>query len=141
MLRMQMRQNISYLLKNAKIQVYSISRILNLLLNIQMIWMIFIKLLWNTIQIKITRYWLLSNNKISPIVVELFIRDKKLISFVFIMKSYFSVSKNIRLNSSQYFIIKIPSKRESQQIAFNHSWDIDFRNIWKKFTVKPYLFW
>ena len=136
-----MRQNISYLLKNAKIQVYSISRILNLLLNIQMIWMIFIKLLWNTIQIKITRYWLLSNNKISPIVVELFIRDKKLISFVFIMKSYFSVSKNIRLNSSQYFIIKIPSERESQQIAFNHSWDVDFRNIWKKFTVKPYLFW
>ena len=136
-----MRQNISCLLKNVKIQVYSISRILNLLLNIQMIWMIFIKLLWNTIQIKNTRYWLLSNNKISPIVIELFIRDRKLISFVFIMKSYFSVSKNIRLNSSQYFIIKIPSKREPQQIAFNHSWDIDFRNIWKKFTVKPYFFW
>ena len=56
MLRIQMRQNISCLLKNVKIQVYSISRILNLLLNIQMIWMIFIKLLWNTIQIKNTRY-------------------------------------------------------------------------------------
>ena len=37
--------------------------------------------------------------------------------------------KNIRLNSTHYFIMKIPNKQELQQIAFNHSSDIDFRNF------------
>ena len=42
-----------------------------------------------------------------------------------------------------YFIMKIPSKPELQQIAYNHSLDIDcrdFMNIYKKCTAKPYLF-
>ena len=49
--------------------------------------------------------------------------------------------KNIRLNSTHYFIKK--TKHELQQIAFNHSSDIDFKdfmNIYKKFTAKPYPF-
>ena len=50
---------------------------------------------------------------LSPIVTELFIRERKLnISLVFIMQSYFSVPKNIRLNSTHYFVMKIPNKRE-----------------------------
>ena len=39
--------------------------------------------------------------------------------------------------------MKIPSKQELQQIAFNHSSDIDFKdfmNIYKKCTAKPYSF-
>ena len=48
--------------------------------------------------------------------------------------------KNIRRNSTHYFIMKIPNKRELQQIAFNHSSDIDFMNLYKKFTAKPYSF-
>ena len=56
---------------------------------------------------------MLSNEKPNPIVTELFIRGRKLnISFVFITQSYFAVSKNIRLNSLHYFVMKIPSQRE-----------------------------
>ena len=39
--------------------------------------------------------------------------------------------------------MKIPNKRELQQIAFNHSSDIDFQDfmdLYKKHTVKPYSF-
>ena len=45
---------------------------------------------------------------------------------VFITQSYFAVPKNIRLNSTRYFVMKNPNKRELKQIAFNHSSDIDF---------------
>ena len=61
-------------------------------------------------------------------VSELFIRGRKLnISIVFITQSYFAVPKDIRLNSTHYFVIKIPSKRELQQVALNHSSNIDFQ--------------
>ena len=87
---------------------------------------------------------MLSNKKLNPIVTELFIRGRKLnISLVFITQSYFAVPKNIRLNSMHYFIMKIPNKQELQQIAFNHSSDIDFKdfmNLYKKCTAKPYSF-
>ena len=87
---------------------------------------------------------MLSNKKLNPIVTELFIRGRKLnISLVFITQSYFAVPKNIRLNSTHYFVMKIPNKRELQQIAFNHSSDIDFQdfmNLYKKCTAKSYSF-
>ena len=52
------------------------------------------------------------NKKLNLIVTELFIRGRKLnISLVFITLSYFAVPKNIRLNSTQYFFMKIPNKR------------------------------
>ena len=61
-----------------------------------------------------------------PIVIELFIRDRKLnISIVFITQSYFKVPKDVRLNSTLFFIMKIPNKGELQQIALNQSSDID----------------
>ena len=63
-----------------------------------------------------------SNKKLNPIVTELFIRGGKLnISLVFITQSYFAVPKNIRQNSTHYFIMKIPNKQELQQITFDHS--------------------
>ena len=72
---------------------------------------------------------MLSNKKLK-IVTELFIRGRKLnISLVFITQSYFAVSKSIRLNSTHYFIIKIQKKRKIQQIAFNHSSDIEFKDF------------
>ena len=87
---------------------------------------------------------MISNKKLNSIVTELFIRGRKLnISLVFITQSYFAVPKNIRLNSTHYFVMKIPNKRELQQIAFNHSSDIDFQdfmNLYKKCTAKPYSF-
>ena len=85
-----------------------------------------------------------SNKKLNPIVPELFITGRKLnISFVFITQSYFAVPKNIRLNSTHYFVMRIPNKPELQQIAFNHLSDNefkDFMNLCKKRTAKPYYF-
>ena len=73
---------------------------------------------------------MLSNEKLNPVVTELFIRGRKLsISLVFITQSYFAVPKNIRLNSTHNFIMKIPNKRELQQIVYNHSSDIDFKDL------------
>ena len=87
---------------------------------------------------------MINNNKLNPIVTELFIRGRKLnISTVFIMQSYFKVAKDVRLNSTHFFIIKIPNKRGLPQIALNHSSDIDFKdfmNIYKKYTKEPYSF-
>ena len=62
-----------------------------------------------------------SNKKLNPIVTELFIRDKKLsISLVFIIQSYFTVPKNIRLNYTYYVIIKISNTLQLQRIASNN---------------------
>ena len=69
---------------------------------------------------------MIHNKKLNSIVTELFIRGIKLnISLVFITQSYFKVPKDVRLNSSHFFIAKIPNKRELQQIAINHSSDIN----------------
>ena len=69
---------------------------------------------------------------LNPIVMELFIRGRKLnISIVFITQSYFKVPKDVRLNSTHFFIMKIPNKRELQQITLNHSSDIDFKDFMK----------
>ena len=73
---------------------------------------------------------MLSNKKPILIVIELFIRGRKLNnSVVFITQSYFPVPKNIRLNSTHYFVMKIPNKRELQQIAINYSSDVDFQDF------------
>ena len=86
----------------------------------------------------------INNNKFNPVVTELFIRGIKLnISIVFIRQSNFKVPKDVRLISTHFFIMKIPNKRELQQIALNHSPDIDFKNfmkIYKKYTKEPYSF-
>ena len=59
------------------------------------------------------------------------------ISLVFIAHSYFKVPKDVRLNSTHFFIMKIQNKRELQKIALNHSSDIkykDFIKIYEKCT-------
>ena len=77
--------------------------------------MIFIKILKNATQIKrkiLIEFDdmiadMLRNKKLNSIVTELFIRGRKLnISLVYITQSYFPVPKNIRLNSTHYFILK-----------------------------------
>ena len=87
---------------------------------------------------------MINNRKLNPVVTELFIRGRKLnISIVFITQSYFKVPKDVRLNSTYFFIMKIPNKRKLQQIVLNHSPDIDFKDfikIYKKCTAKPYSF-
>ena len=84
---------------------------------------------------------MLNNKKLNPMVTELFIRGRKLkIYLVFITRSYFAVPKNIRLNSTNYFIMKIPNKQERQKIASHNTSDIDFKefmNLYKRCTAKP----
>ena len=86
----------------------------------------------------------LHENKLNPVLTDLFIRGRKLnISIVFVTQSYFKVPKDVTLNSSHFFIMKIPNEREIQQIATNHSSDIDFKDfikIYKKCTTRPYSF-
>ena len=87
---------------------------------------------------------MIQNKKLNSVVTELFIRCRKLnISLVFISQSYFKVPKDVRNNSTHFFIMKIPNKRELQQIAINHSSDIntkDFIEIYRKCTDKLYSF-
>ena len=87
---------------------------------------------------------MIHNKKLNLIVTKLFLRGRKLnISLGFITQSYFKVPKDVRLNTSNFFIPKIPNKREHQQIAINHSSDIntkDFVNIYRKCTAESYFF-
>ena len=82
--------------------------------------------------------------KFKVIIRELFIRCRKVnIWLVFITQSYFSVPKDIRLNSTHYLIMKINNKRELQNIAINHSAYIDyndFMKIYRECTKEPYSF-
>ena len=87
---------------------------------------------------------MINNKKLNSIVTELFIRCRKLnISLAFITQSYFKDPKDVRLNTTHFVIAKIPNKRELQQIAINHSSDIntkDFANIYRKYTAESYSF-
>ena len=84
------------------------------------------------------------NKKLNSIVTELLIRGRKLnIHLVFITQSYFKVPKDVRLNTTHFFISKIPNKREIKQIAINHSSYIstkNFENIYRKCAAESYSF-
>ena len=75
---------------------------------------------------------MINNKRLNSIVTELFIRGRKLsISIAFITQSYFKVPKDVYMS------------REVQQIALNHSSDIDFKDfmkIYEKCTAEPYSF-
>ena len=75
---------------------------------------------------------IMTNKRFQAIIKELFIRCRKLnISLAFITQSYFSVPKDVRLNSIHYLIMKINNKTELQNIAINHSADIYYGNFMK----------
>ena len=87
---------------------------------------------------------MIKNIKINSIVTDVFIGGTKLnIFLVFITQSYFKVPKDVRLNSTHFFIMKILNKRVLQQIALNHSSEINskyFIKIYKKCTAERYSF-
>ena len=57
----------------------------------------------------------INNKKLNSIVTELFIRARKLnTSLAFVTQSYFKVPRDVRLNTTHFFIMKIPDKREFQ---------------------------
>ena len=82
-----------------------------------------------------------SNKKILPIITELFLRGRKLTCFYITI--LFQRAKTLRLNDTLYSIMKISNKREVQQIASNHSSDIDFKDfmkVCKDYTKEPCSF-
>ena len=86
----------------------------------------------------------MTNKRNQAIIKERFIRCKKLnISLVFITQSYFFVPKDVRLNSAHYLIMKVNNIKELQNIAINHSVDIDYKDFMKiqrEFTKEPFNF-
>ena len=86
---------------------------------------------------------MINNKKLNSIVTDLLIRGRKLnISLVFITHSYFKVPKDVRLNTTYFFIMKIQNKRELQQIALNHLSDInsnDFIKTCKKIVLLKHI--
>ena len=84
----------------------------------------------------------LPDKKAQQVLKGLFIRCRKLnISLCFSTQSYFSVPKDVRLNFTHYIFFKLHNKRELQNIAINHSVDInykDFIKIYRDCTKKLY---
>ena len=87
---------------------------------------------------------IMTSKKFPAIIKELFIRCRKLnISLAFIMQSFFPVPKDVRLNSTQYLIMKINNKKQLENIAISHSTDINYQNfirIYKECTREPFNF-
>ena len=86
---------------------------------------------------------IMTNKKFQTIIKGLFIRSRKLnISLLFIARTYFSVPKDVRLNST-HMIIKINNKKQLQNFAINHSADIDYKDfteIYRECTKNHILF-
>ena len=84
------------------------------------------------------------NKKAQQVLKELFIRCKKLnISLCFLIQYYFSVLKDVRLNCTHYIIFKLNNKRKLQNIAINHSADIDYKDfvkIYRNCKKEPWNF-
>ena len=87
---------------------------------------------------------IVANKRFQAIIKELFIRCRKLnISLVVITQSYFKTPKDARRNSTHYLITKIHNRRELQNIAINHSADIDYKGflkIYRNCAKEPYSF-
>ena len=65
------------------------------------------------------------------------------VSLCFLIQSYFSVPKTVRINCTHYILFKTHNKREVQQIAIDHSADIDYKDfikIYRDRTKEPYNF-
>ena len=89
------------------------------LLSVQLLWVSFMRILNRNRKRRILIVFddmiadIMTNKKFQAIIEELFSRCRKLnISLVFITQSYFSVRKDVRLNSTHYLIMKINNKRE-----------------------------
>ena len=86
----------------------------------------------------------MKNKQFQAIIKKLFIRCRKLNnSLVFITQSYFSVPKDVRLNLTHYLIMKINNRIELQNIAINHSSEIDYKDfikIYRECTKEPFNF-
>ena len=84
---------------------------------------------------------IMTNKKFQAVTKQLFIRCRKL--NIFITQSYFSVPKDVRLNSTHYLIMKINNRKNLQKIAINHCANIgckDFRRIYRECSKELFNF-
>ena len=86
----------------------------------------------------------MSDKKAQQVLKELLIRCRKLnTSLCFLTQSYYSVPKYVRFNCTHYIIFKLNNKGELQNVAINHSADIDYKDfmkIYRDCTKEPYNF-
>ena len=86
----------------------------------------------------------MSDKKAQQILKDLFIRCRKLnILLCFLTQSYFSIPKDVRLNCTHYILFKLKNRRELQNIAIDHSADIDYKDfikICRVCTKEPFNF-
>ena len=79
---------------------------------------------------------MINNKKLNSIVTELFIKRRTLhISLAFMTKSYFKDPKEVRVNSTHFFIMKIPDKKELQQFVLDNSSDINSKDFIKNYRI------
>ena len=88
---------------------------------------------------------MISNKNLHPVVTGLFIRGRKLnFSLAYITQSYFAVSKNIRLNSTNNFVMKIINKKDFQKLHLITYQILALKALWifnKKVLQNHVLFW
>ena len=86
---------------------------------------------------------MISKIELHPIVTDWLIRCQKLnIYLVFIAQSCFSVPKDVRLNTTHFFDLKVPNRQDPLQVAINYSSDIDFeefKRLYKTCTANSML--
>ena len=87
---------------------------------------------------------IMTKRRFQAVTKELFIRCRKLnIALVFITQSYFSVPKDLRLNSTHYLIMKINNRRELQNVSTDHSAGVNYQDLKKSYrecTKEPFNF-
>ena len=87
---------------------------------------------------------MISNKRFNSIVTQLFIRGRKHnISLAFNAQSYVKTTKNVKINCTHFFVMKITNEKELQEIVINHSSVIDFKEfmkIYKNCTAEKYYF-
>ena len=87
---------------------------------------------------------MINNKKIKIIITELLIRSRKLESETFLFCLLHSHISKCQINTTHFFIMKIPTKRQLQQIAINDSSDFGYYKsyikIYKKYTAEPFSF-
>ena len=116
--------------------------------------MMSIKILKNTIQMKNEKYWLhlmiwllicFIIKKLNPIVIESFTWGRNLnFSLAFITESYFAVPKDLRLNSTHYFVMKIAQNESFNKLHLIIHQILIFKTLWifiKNILQNQILFW
>ena len=113
--------------------------ILLLLLSIPILWMTFTTILKTTTKKREKKNFIVFDDMSSHVMSDK--NAQQMLKELFIRCNSFP--KDVRLNYTHYIIFKLNNKRELQNIAINHSADIDYKDfvkIYRDCTIEPYIF-